>query len=61
MANVTQVAIEKDGAGWVLRVINPNLRPQIYRCSSKEQAQSLADLMTGARQGGPPGAAGSSK
>ncbi|MGI5863737.1 MAG: hypothetical protein ACOX6T_17000 [Myxococcales bacterium] len=49
MADVTTVEIEKDEVGWVLRVINPGMRPQEYRCASKEQAQSLAEVMTGAK------------
>lgn len=49
MANVARVEIEKDDIGWVLRVINPGQRPQEYRCASREQAQSLADVMTGSR------------
>jgi hypothetical protein len=58
MADVARVDIEKDEIGWVLRVSNPGLRPQEYRCSSKEQAQALADVMTGSKasNGAPKGA-----
>jgi hypothetical protein len=58
MADVARVDIEKDEIGWVLRVSNPGLRTQEYRCSSKEQAQALADVMTGAKaaNGAPKGA-----
>ncbi|HCF62020.1 MAG TPA: hypothetical protein DFS52_29005 [Myxococcales bacterium] len=49
MVDVTRVEIEMDEVGWVLRVINPGMRPQEYRCASKEQAQSLAEVMTGAK------------
>lgn len=57
MVNVTEVEITQDGTGWVLKVVNPGARPQEYRCATREQAQSLADVMTGVRQGGSPGGA----
>ena len=46
-----RVEIEQDEIGWVLRVINPGARAQEYRCASKQQAQSLADVMTGTKPG----------
>jgi hypothetical protein len=49
MANVSTVEIERDEVGWVLRVSNPGMRAQEYRCATKEQAQTLADVMTGAK------------
>ncbi len=49
MADAARVDVEKDEIGWVLRVSHPGLRAQEYRCSSKEQAQALADVMTGAK------------
>ncbi len=51
MADVARIEIEKDDIGWVLRVSNPGQKTQEYRCASKEQAQSLADVMTGNRPG----------
>jgi len=47
MADLTKVEIEQDQIGWVLRVINPGMKAQEYRCASREQAQALADVMTG--------------
>ncbi len=47
MADVARVEIEQDAVGWVLRVTNPGMRTQEYRCATKEQAQQLAEVMTG--------------
>lgn len=51
MADVARIEIEKDDIGWVLRVSNPGQKTQEYRCATREQAQSLADVMTGSRPG----------
>jgi hypothetical protein len=47
--DVARIEIERDEIGWVLRVSNPGMRPQEYRCSSKEQAQALGDVLRGAK------------
>lgn len=49
MADVTRVEIEQDAVGWVLRVVNPGMRAQEYRCATREQAQSLADVLAGTK------------
>ena len=68
MADVARVEIEQDEVGWVLRVLNPGMKAQEYRCATKAQAESLGAVMTGAKSasntptaGGKPAAAPSAK
>ncbi len=57
MADVARIEIEQDEIGWVLRVNNPGMRTQEYRCATKEQAEKLGEVMTGVRQAAGSGAA----
>jgi hypothetical protein len=52
MQDLNRVEIEAQGSGWVVRVIAPGLRPQEYYCATRAQADSLAAVMTGAKQAG---------
>ena len=52
MADLARVDIEQDEIGWVLRVCNPGMKAQEYRCATKQQAEKLAEVMTGAKPAG---------
>ncbi len=49
MVDVARIEILQDEIGWVLRVSNPGLRTQEYRCSSRQQAQALGEVLTGTK------------
>lgn len=49
MVDLATVEVVQDDIGWLVRVTNVGTRPQEYRCASKEQAQSLASVLSGSK------------
>jgi hypothetical protein len=38
--------VSKEAELWILRLTNPNGKPQEYRCTTEEQARQLALVLT---------------